>query len=244
MVCARIWSVVLAAAVGAAAQAGPIAVSNFSFESPAVVRDTQNPFGALPFIDDWDETTVGLHDEFDQNTGVFINTDPTSPDYITNAHLERLAFVSSLVGNDLRQELAASFVPGAAYSLTVAVGKSFTFPVGDDEELEIALYYLDGNTEHVVGSTRILGMELGTTELTDFQVNVGPVDASDPWAGHRIGVLIRPWLDDVDDELGEGFWNIDNVRVVPEPGMLAMLVGVGLLAARRGRPRARCKSAC
>ena len=53
-----------------------IPVPNFSFELPAVTRDEMNPFGALPFIDDWDETEVGLQDEFDQNTGVFLNIDP------------------------------------------------------------------------------------------------------------------------------------------------------------------------
>lgn len=229
-------SAIVLFALTAVASAAPINVPNFSFESPAVVRDMDNPFGALPFIDDWDETAVGDADEFDQNSGVFLNTDPMSPDFITNAHLERLAFVSSLVGNDLRQQLVASYIPGQPYSLTVAAGTSAMFPVGSTEELEIALTYLNAGVEQVIGSTRVLGSQVGATALSDFSLSIPPVDPTDAWANQPIGILIRPAIDDVSDLDGEGFWNLDNVRLVPEPATLALLaIGGGFAARSRNR---------
>jgi hypothetical protein len=187
---------------------------------PPVVRDEMNPFGALPFIDDWDETAVGLADENDQNTGVFINTEPREPDHITNAHLDRLAFISSLIGNDVRQELTDTFTVGTSYELTVAVGTSATFGVGATEELEIALFYFDGGVEQVVASTHVAGSEVGTTVLVDVVVELPVVSGGDAWANLPIGVLIRPSVTDPDDAAGEGFWNADHVRleaVVPTP---------------------------
>lgn len=191
----------------------PIPVPNFSFESPPVVRDEKNPFGALPFLDDWDETAIGLTDEFDQNTGVFLNTDPPSPDRITNAHLERLAFISSLIGNDLRQELVQKFEPGRSYTLTVGVAHSLNFPVGATEGLEVALFYFDGGSEQVIASSTVTGSGASNTALTDVVVNLSEVSMTDPWADKPIGILIRPAVNDPDDGDGEGFWDADNVRL-------------------------------
>lgn len=208
--------------VGSAAAVGEtIVVPNFSFESPPVVRDEMNPFGALPFIDDWDETAVGPADEMDQNTGVFINTDPGSPDHITNLDLDRAAFLSSLIGNDVRQELTDTFEVGRSYQLTVAVGTSFTFPVDATEELEIALFYFDGGVEQVVASANVSGAAAGITTLTDVVVNAAVVASGDPWAGQPLGVLIRPSITDPDDTMGEGFWNVDFVRLEASDPVLA-----------------------
>ncbi|MBE7506924.1 MAG: hypothetical protein HS101_11670 [Planctomycetia bacterium] len=197
-----------------------IPVPNFSFELPAVTRDEMNPFGALPFIDDWDETEVGLQDEFDQNTGVFLNIDPGSPDRISNAHLDRLAFMSSLVGNDLRQELTRVFEVGRSYQLTVAVGTSSTFPVGTDEAFEIALFYFENGVEQVIASSLVHGADVGTTVLSDVIVDAPVVSLGDAWAGLPIGILIRPSIDDSNDSVGEGFWNLDFVRLsASDPAM-------------------------
>ena len=129
--------------------ADPIAIPNFSFEDPPVTRDGLNPFGALPLIAEWDERNVGPVDEGQQDTGNFINTDPDQPDHITNLHLLRAAFVSSLTGNAIRQELPGAYLVGRRYAFTIAVGKSFTFPVGDSEQLEVALFYFDRSTERI-----------------------------------------------------------------------------------------------
>ena len=214
----------------ASASAESISVPNFSFEMPPVERNEQNPFGAAPFIDDWDETEVGLTDEDHQDTGVFINTEPQEPDHITNAHQDRLAFIQSFIGNDVRQALAAVFEPGRSYSLTVAVGTSFIFPAGATEELEIALFYFDGGVEQVIASTFVAGSEVNPTSLIDVNVMIPEVAPGDAWANEPIGILIRPSVTDPDDGAGEGFWDVDHVRL--DASALAPAMSAwGLLAA-------------
>lgn len=193
--------------------ADPIPIPNFSFEDPPVTRDGINPFGATPRIEDWDERDVGLGDELHQDTGNFINTDPGQPDHITNLHSLRAAFISSLTGNAIRQALPQTFQPGHDYCITIGVGKSYTFPVADSEQLEVALFYFVGNVEHVVASTFVSGMEVHATMLVDVSVTSAVVNEADAWAGRPIGILVRPFLDDPDDDEGEGFWNVDYARL-------------------------------
>lgn len=207
--------------------ADPIAIPNFSFENPPVTRDGLNPFGALPFIEEWDETRVGSFDELDQDTGNFINTDPGEPDHITNLHLARAAFVSTLTGNAVRQELPDTYFIGRRYMFTIAVGKSFTFPAGDTEPLEIALFYFDRDNERIIASTLVSGASVGTTEVTDFTVTSAIVAEDDLWEGQQIGVLVRPSITDPDDDEGEGFWNLDNARLTEFPPLTADADGDG-----------------
>jgi len=200
------------------AAADPIALPNFSFEEPPVTRDGANPFGALPFIADWDERNVGPLDEFDVDTGNFINTDPGQPDHITNLHLVRAAFVSTLIGNAIRQELPRTYLAGRSYLFTIAVGKSHTFPAGDTELLEVALfYYFDRDVEQIIASTFVSGAQVSTTSLVDVTVISAIVEEGDLWAGRPIGVLVRPFTDDPDDDEGEGFWNLDYARLIESP---------------------------
>ncbi len=224
--------------------AGPINVPNASFELPAVTRGEKNPFGALPFLDDWDETAIGLADEMDQNTGVFLNPPFGEPGHVANADLERLAFLSSLTGNGVRQELADSFTPGQTYLLTVGVATSLQFPVGASEELEIALFYFDGGVEQVVASTRATGGSVSSSTVTDFSVVLPTVQPGDAWANQPIGILIRPAEDDPSDELDEGFWDADNVRLIEADaipaastwglmGLAVLLMGAGAVMVRR-----------
>jgi hypothetical protein len=242
----------LACFLSVPAFAGTVFVPNASFEMPPVEINRKNPFGALPFIDVWDETDIGPGDEMDQNTGVFRNVPPRSAGHIENAHLDRLAFISSLIGNDIRQALPVNFVPGEAYSLTVGVATSLTFPVGSSEQLEIALFYFDGGSEQIVASTFVSGSQVSSTSLVDATVNLPAVDPGDPWAGEPVGILIRPAITDPDDRTGEGFWDVDNVRLdgpaaVPAAstwGMIGMGAGVLALGAaairRRGASGAPC----
>lgn len=194
-------------------RAEPIVIPNFSFEDPPVTRDGPNPFGALPYIAEWDETNVGFADELDQDTGNFINTDLGQPDRIVNLHLLRAAFVSSLIRNTVRQELSETFVVGRRYTFTLSVGKSFTFPVGATEQLEIAFFYFDRGAERIIASTFVNGASVGTTTMTDFSVATSFVQPSDAWAGRPIGILARPAINDPDDDDGEGFWNLDHARL-------------------------------
>lgn len=204
---------IVSLSLGAGALAAPVDIPNHSFESPPVVRDEKNPFGALPFIDDWDETAVGIEDEFDQNTGVFLNTCFGEADHIINLDQDRAGFISSLTGNAVRQELAATYEIGASYTFTIAVGKSLGFPAGDAEELEVALFYFIDDFEQIIASTFVTGAEVGATTLTDVSVTIPPVDAEEAWVGAPIGLLVRPSTTDPSDEVDEGFWNIDNARL-------------------------------
>ena len=135
------------------------------------------------------------------------------PDHIINADQDRLGFLSTLIGNAVRQELAATYDIGASYNFTIAVGKSLTFPAGDPEELEVALYYTDRRVEQIIASTIVIGADVETTALTDVSVSIPPVEPEVAWAGAPIGVLVRPSTTDPNDELDEGFWNIDNARL-------------------------------
>lgn len=199
--------------VTAGVRAEPIAIPNYSFELPPVDRNGNNPFGALPYIDSWDENDPGLLDELNQNTGVFLNTADGEPDHIVNADQLRLAFISTLIGNAVRQELDAVYEVDAAYTFTIAVGTSYTFPAGAAEELDVALYYLDGDNEIIIASTTVTGAQVEPTSVFDFSVSIPPVQAGDPWAGSQIGLLVQPSPTDPDDTVDEGFWNLDNARL-------------------------------
>lgn len=211
--------------VSAFAEPISIPIPNYSFESPTVSRDFNNPFGALPLIGDWDENGVGPGDEFNQNTGVFLNTDAGEPDHIDNANQRQLAFLSSLIGNTIRQELPNTFEPDHTYTFTVGVAKSSNlhgFPVGDTEQLEVALFYFVGNSEQVVASTFVSGAQVSTTSLVDVTVSTPVVAVDDAWAGKNIGVMVRPDVNDPDDEDGEGFWDVDNSRLDDLPRVLTL----------------------
>lgn len=182
-------------------------VENGSFESPAIDLSL-NPFGAWPMIDDWlemDLDTLGS-----QNTGVFVNSPADTNDHLANAAGVQLAFLGSEAGNGLSQGLTDAFQAGAAYRLTVGVGVSSRFPpaMGEDADtLELALYYFDGNEPTDIVTAPVAATGLSSTELQDFSLELGPVDANAAWAGQAIGVAIR-----ATGQAG-GFWDLDDVRV-------------------------------
>jgi len=204
---------IVALIVTAGVRAEPVEIPNYSFELPPVDRNGNNPFGALPYIDSWDENEPGLLDELNQNTGVFLNTADGELDHIVNADQLRLAFISTLIGNAVRQELAAVYEVDAAYTFTIAVGTSYMYPAGETEALDVAFYYVAGNDEIIIASTTVTGAQVEPTSLVDFSVSIPPVQAGDPWAGRPIGILVQPSPTDPDDTIGEGFWNLDNARL-------------------------------
>ena len=144
------------------------------------------------------------------NTGVFANTDPNSLDYIVNADGSRLAFLRSLQGIALEQDLAATYNTGCGYRLTVAIGIDTDSPPVN--ALEIALYYLNDNNERVdiVFPTVVTPMTW-SRQLEDVSLylpTVGTIgDPACPWAGRKIGIAIRATGE------GSGFWIIDNIRL-------------------------------
>ena len=185
-----------------------IGIANASFESPAIDLST-NPFGAVPEANGWIETD--LDPLASSNTGVFVNTDPNSFDHVSNADGRQLAFLGSALGNGFEQDLTATYKAGCDYRLTVGVSISSRFPPRAEppaDTLELALYYLDGNTPVDIASRTIEAVGMSLTQLQDFSLCLPAVDSNDAWAGKNIGVAIH-----AAGQAG-GFWDLDNVRLI------------------------------
>jgi hypothetical protein len=124
-----------------------------------------------------------------------------------------------------------------------------TFPVGADEELEIALFYFDGAVEQIIASSFVTGSEVSTTSLVDVDLTIPEVAIEDAWVKKPIGILIRPSTADENDADGEGFWNVDFVRLeaegIPVPAVSTwglattalLLVTMGTIALGRRETR-------
>ena len=186
--CVSVW---VSAFVASPLLALSIPIENGSFESPAIDLSL-NPFGAWPAIDGWTETDLDTLGS--QNTGVFVNSPADSNDHIVNADGAQLAFLGSEAGNGLSQELGSMYQAGASYRLTVGVAVSSRFPPAMGEgadELELALYYMDGNEPTDIVTTPVTATGLLSTELQIFSLELPAVSADAAWAGRPMGVAIR-----------------------------------------------------
>ena len=202
--CVSVWGSVF---VASPLLALCIPIENGSFESPAIDLSL-NPFGAWPVIDGW--TEMDLDTLGSQNTGVFVNSPADSNDHIVNADGAQLAFLGSEAGNGLSQALGSVYQAGASYRLMVGVAVSSRFPPAMGEgadELELALFYMDGNEPTDIVTTLVAATGQSPTELQVFSLEVPVVSADAAWAGQTMGVAIR-----AAGQAG-GFWDLDDVRV-------------------------------
>jgi len=208
-------------------RAGTIVVPNGSFETPATTFvDTH--------IDSWQKApkpawyVEGGGFTWDQLTGVFANTAPTSPDHIDNCDGNQAMWMFAVPEVGLFQDynsidwahttpphdFNAVFEPGKSYHLTVGVigGGGGMLP---GASLEVSLYYRDGASNIVtVATTRITNSPAtfsNTTHLVDFQVDVPAVKIGDAWAGQNIGIRM---VSTVSSNLEGGYWDLDNVRLM------------------------------
>jgi hapalindole biogenesis HpiC1 cyclase-like protein len=222
------FGVIAGGALSASGQA--LHVQHPSFDSPTVPPP---PTPALPYADGW--TTVGAGPVFDPNAppnanaGVFANR--PGEGYITNGD-DQAGFVSSFTGNGFSQLLSDTFAPGQTYSLTVAVARSHFAPPTVGDKLTLELYYIDAaSTRQVVTSADIVytgGAELSDSLYTDYSVPTITVAPTDAFANQQIGIAM------VATGSGFGFFDVDNVRALPEPASFALaLPFVGLLLRRR-----------
>ena len=203
----------------------PVTVKNASFELPetdfvdVVVDSWQMP--PVPF---WYDESGGYL--WVQLTGVFLNLDPSDPEYIDNCDGNQAVWLFAVPEVELFQDLADIYKVGRAYQLTVGI-----FGGGgnmkDDVPIEIRLYYLDDeNNKVTVGATNYTyDLDIGHIKhFNDVQLDIPPVEQDDPWAGKNIGVQLISTLTlaDLDPDTGRagGFWDLDNVRLTKSlPGV-------------------------
>jgi hypothetical protein len=244
----HVWTTAAAALLALFAGAGglpaaDLQVPNGSFESP-----TPPPgFPAYPLVDSWQKSaqpawfdptnTGGI--TWQQLSGVFPNTSPSSPDHIDNMTGNQAAYMFALPEVALFQELTSTFQVGLAYNLTVGILGAGG--VTEGSSFALSLYYRDGANQPVpLAATPITYSAAGfpsVTHLIDFGVSLPAVQAGDAWAGQNIGIQLLSTFG-----TGAGYWDLDNVRLVavPEPAaadLLAVGLGawllIGLLARRR-----------
>ena len=167
-----------------------------------------------------------------QGTGVFPNrSGPDNPGYVTNAHGTQLAYIETVPGNELSQVISDTFLAGHTYWVTAGLVASLFEPPTAGDSVTIGLFYSDGVGRHIISSTTaVYGTSpLGQTFETDYFSPALTLPATDAAVGHQIGVVLSA------SGSGFGFFDLDNVRVTPEPGMLSLSLfsGVALLLRRR-----------
>lgn len=232
------------ALVGAASppQAGAVSIPNASFESP-VFRVA--PY-ATPNVSDWQKSPAPAwwtqqgyaEQDWLSLAGVFYNLPGSTQ--IDNVDGEQAAFLFSMPGVELYQELAATYQAGQSYTLGMkAQGGGMGMPLGTP--MELRLYYRDETGGRVtLGTKEILNLtdESGphALHLDAYELQLPAVPAGAAWAGKPIGVQL---VSTVQSPMPGGFWRLDDVRLtsVPEPASAALLVAGSVLLARGSRRR-------
>ena len=86
----------------------------------------------------------------------------------------------------------------------------------DGSTFDLSLYYLDGTNMVIVADTTVTNTAANfptDTEFVDFQVQVPAVKATDPWAGHYMGIQLMATPDFFNPSAWGGYWDADNVRL-------------------------------
>ena len=196
--------------IAASSQADSIPVANHSFEFP-VIDPNDNPQYAIPIVAQWRE--IDLDTVTSSFTGTFKNTPADANNHIWNSEGDQLALLWNLSGNALEQELAATYQIGKSYQLTIATCLSTSFTPPPGSSLKLVFYYIYGTSFQDIGSAPV-PVELVTTRtMKDFSFRIGPVEATDQYAGKNIGIAIRPSA----AGSGFGYWDLDNVRLMELP---------------------------
>jgi hypothetical protein len=200
-----------------------IYVPNFSFESQVT------PF-ADPRVDSWQKPPqpptfpTNVFGPWDTLAGVFANSTNGSPERITNADSNQLAYIFAYPQAGFFQDnnstdwtgttthtFNSKFKAGRSYTLAAAFTSSSEEPLSSGSTLQMSLYYRDlsSNMVTVAATTVTYDTNVFTnlTQLLDFTTTIPIVKASDPWAGQNIGISFQALF-----PVG-GVWDLDNVRL-------------------------------
>jgi hypothetical protein len=235
----QLWATARGVVVGllgaASAHPGMLVVPNASFELPAT------PFVNVD-IAEWEEAPKPpWFDEaagftWDQLTGVFKNTAPGAADHITNLHGNQAAWLFARPDVAIYQDYetigGGASEPSRAFDVRFEEGRAYRLTVGviggggnmsEGAAIELRLYYRDPEGRRVPVAVAPVVHSLTVfptrTRFVDFRVTAPPVRATDPWAGHHLGIEIRSA---VGFELEGGFWDLDHVRLETlDPPVLA-----------------------
>lgn len=231
---------------GTAMAFGPIPVPNGSFQSPdipfatSLITNWQKPAGMDPSFPIVNPQNPGETEEdylarlaFDwfNTSGVFLNTTP----FIDNATGDQVGFLFGVPGVELHQELSATYQVGESYTLQIDMEGGGNMPL--NTEAAIRLYYLDGSNRITIGQTIIQNNNAPGNQITHldtYSLALPTVLGGDAWAGKNIGIQIISLANLNVGQVG-GYWDLDNVILVPEPGAVAFLVAAaaGMLRRRR-----------
>ncbi len=216
--------------LGGSGRAAEIPVPNGSFETPATFFVSLNidNWQRTPQPGWWDTNTSG---DWSTLIGIFKNTAAGNFDHIDNCHSNQAAWLfaqpevgvfqdyDSVDWNDATPTHAfdARFEVGKAYRLSVGLlvgGKGSGGGVTPGSTVNFSLYFRDANSNRVtVAATSItnsLEVFTNSTQLFDFFVDVPTVQTGDVWAGQPIGIFLLSTAALSD----EGYWDIDNVRLI------------------------------
>lgn len=230
----------LCLSTGVRAAIEELTVPNGSFEKPAT------PFVSLLF-ESWNRTPKpGWYVEeggfqWNQLTGIFVNTAPGMADHIENLDGRQAAWLFAVPEAGFFQAVlkpdgatGAVFESGRAYRLSVDVlggGGNML----DGVPLEASLYWTDGTgkrvpmaTLTVTNSSALFGTR---NHFISSQMTTAVVKPTDPWVSNPIGVQI---VSTVPASAQGGYWDVDRVRVQaisisqPELSMLPEAGGLRL----------------
>ena len=140
------------------------------------------------------------------------------------------AYILNYQGNGLFQQLSATYTAGTPYTMQVGlIGGTGT---QSDDSMDVILYYQNGGNMIAQETTTVTPSQSSDlTNIEYFAVSIPAVPAGAPEVGQPIGVEVV-----VSGGNEGGFWDVDNVTLVPEPTTIGLLAfGLGALGLRRRR---------
>jgi hypothetical protein len=190
---AHSFRLALALAAALAARAQSLTVPNGSFElpgtsfvSPQVQSWVKTPTPA------WFDPAATGGVTWDQLSGVFANTPPSSASHIANLDGTQALYLFALPTAGITQVLGDTFQSGFSYRLEVNLRGGGNLAAGTT--LLLGLFYLDGANAPVTVASTTVSYDASqfpvTSQLVTFAAESPVVTDGTPWAGRNLGVQL------------------------------------------------------